>query len=201
MFEKHIPDDRGQVGIGTLIIFIALVLVAAVAAGVLVNTAGDLQSRAADTGADAQAQVSNQIDVVSATGVALNSTAGVERVELVVKKSAGSDAIDLSEATIQYRSESDALTLTHGTAAEGNGGAREFLTEAVVDTDSDDVLTNSDERIRLLINTSKIEGTASDTVELGSGDSVDLEIVDQSGASTTYGVNIPDVLSGDYARV
>jgi flagellin-like protein len=190
-------DDagRGQVGIGTLIIFIALVLVAAVAAGVLVNTAGELQSRASDTGEDAQAQVSNQIDVVSATGDAESDTDGtVEEVTLVVKKSPGSDPIDLSEATIQYTSASSSATLSYG----GTLNDSAFTTAAVVGGD-DTVLEDTDQRVRITVDVEAIEGGSPNG--LSEGASAELQIVDQSGASTVYGVNVPDVLSGQYAEV
>jgi flagellin-like protein len=195
MFDKITPDDsdRGQVGIGTLIIFIALVLVAAVAAGVLVNTAGELQSRASDTGDDAQAQVSNQIDVVSATGVASDGSPGVETITLVVKKSPGSDPIDLSEATIQYQSGSSVETLAY---ASGGASATEFTTSQVGSSGPTEVLADNGERIRITISAADIESS-----DLSEGSNVQLEIVDQSGASTVYGVNVPDVLTGDYVQV
>jgi flagellin-like protein len=194
MFEKLTTRDRGQVGIGTLIIFIALVLVAAVAAGVLVNTAGELQSRASDTGEDAQAQVSNQIDVVSATGNDNNTDSTVERVTFVVKKSPGSDPIDLSAATIQYTSADSSATLSHGTSLDGST----FTTTAEVGT-SDTVLEDTDQRIRITVDLLRVEGASGSGLDAGA--SAELQIVDQSGASTVYGVNVPDVLSGQYAEV
>ena len=60
--------ERGQVGIGTLIVFIAMVLVAAIAAGVLLNTSGALADRAEQTSRDSTDRVSNRLMVVSAYG-------------------------------------------------------------------------------------------------------------------------------------
>jgi flagellin-like protein len=179
------PDDRGQVGIGTLIIFIALVLVAAVAAGVLVNTAGELQSRASDTGDDAQAQVSNQIDVVSATGT--TSGTNVSTVTLVVKKSPGSDPIDLTAATIEYTSADDSATLTYA----GSVGATEFTTNQI-GSGPTEVLDDTSERVEIEIQLPS---------QLPEGGSAELKIVDQSGATTTYGINVPEVVTGSYVEV
>jgi len=103
MFEFINNDkDRGQVGIGTLIVFIAMVLVAAIAAGVLINTAGFLQSQAEATGQESTDLVSERIDVTSEVGiVGKNSTGELESIRVAVTGAAGSDQIDLSETTIQ----------------------------------------------------------------------------------------------------
>ena len=188
MFEDQ---DKGQVGIGTLIIFIAMVLVAAVAAGVLVNTSGLLQSQAEDTGSDAQAQVSNQIDVISAAGKV--SGGNVETVTLTVKKSPGSDPIDLSAATIEYTSGANSVTLTH----DGSSASGTAFTTVSEKGDSATILDDNGERVKILIDTNTIEGSG-----LAAGEEATLRVVDQSGATTVYGVNVPDVLSGQtYVRV
>jgi flagellin-like protein len=194
MFETIIDsDERGQVGIGTLIIFIAMVLVAAVAAGVLVNTSGLLQSQAQDTGADAQAQVSNQIDVVSATGVNSDDTdSDIESVEFVVKKSPGSDPIDLSQASIQYTSSSSSERLSYDTATLNE---TTFTTENIKGTTSGEILEQNGDRVKISIDLESVD------TGLAEGTDARITFVDQSGASTVYGVNVPDVLTGEYVSV
>lgn len=175
-------DERGQVGIGTLIIFIALVLVAAVAAGVLINTAGFLQASAESTGTDAQSQVSNQIDIVSATGAVEGRE--IETLGLVVKKSPGSDPIDLSDATIQYTSDTADATLVH----DSTGSEVTFSTTQLAG-DDEPVLVDTGDRVRITIELSTLGPIAED-------EDVTLRIVDQSGATTVYGVNAPHTFGG-----
>lgn len=61
-------DERGQVGIGTLIVFISMVLVASIATGVLINTAGFLQSTSEQTGEEAVSGVVDRVQVTAKVG-------------------------------------------------------------------------------------------------------------------------------------
>ena len=90
-------DSRGQVGIGTLIVFIAMVLVAAIAAGVLINTAGLLQSQAQQTGEETTAEVSNVVQVGEIVGYSNSTTEAIRKVNITMRLASGSDPINLSQ--------------------------------------------------------------------------------------------------------
>jgi flagellin-like protein len=177
--------DRGQVGIGTLIIFIAMVLVAAVAAGVLINTAGMLEAKASDTSTDAQSQVSNHIVAVSATGEVNANGTGVNKVNITLMQAAGAGDIDLSKASFEWVSDSAAVTLSSDDSA---------ITLVNMSGDSNTTLNDRSDRIRVSINVTdpQVEGTY-----LAEGEQAMLQIVDQSGAKTLYGVNVPQSISDE----
>ena len=128
MFNNtKLTNDRGQVGIGTLIVFIAMVLVAAIAAGVLINTAGLLQSQAEATGEESAEQVSDRVVVSTVIGDADEFTTGTggdnideddegERIDglaLTVQRSPGAGDINLQSSIIEVFANGFSGTLTH----------------------------------------------------------------------------------------
>jgi flagellin FlaB len=58
-------DELAAIGIGAMIVFIALILVAAVAAAVIIQTAEKLQQNAQATGDDTQEQMSTKVILLS----------------------------------------------------------------------------------------------------------------------------------------
>ena len=184
-------NDRGQVGIGTLIVFIAMVLVAAIAAGVLINTAGLLQTQAEATGEETQQQVSDRLQIQSATGEVTGDEDGVEEVTVSVTKSPGADDIDLEEVTYEFVTDDAVVTGSVGddlSDADADGGI-EFITR---ETD-DEVITDRSDRYTLTFESGDSDsGIGEDDLE--PGDNVQLTLTTAAGASTITELRVPDSL-------
>lgn len=95
-------DDRAEVGVGTLIVFIAMVLVAAVAAAVIIGTSGSLEQRAQQTGKEATAEVSSNVKVLNIYGLRNSTTTDVATLRMELALSAGSRDVDLNSMIIRY---------------------------------------------------------------------------------------------------
>ncbi|MFC6756962.1 MULTISPECIES: archaellin/type IV pilin N-terminal domain-containing protein [Haloarcula] len=197
MFDKLRNDeDRGQVGIGTLIVFIAMVLVAAIAAGVLINTAGFLQSGAEETGQQSSDQVTNRLQEVSSVGAVSNNN--VSTVNMTVKKAPGANNIDLSTTTLQFVHSSGSTDMTYRENASNVDESSEFTVSAVQDeggesiVDGSPVLNDPADRARITLNTSQIVGEGG----LSEGDTATIQLNTQSGGNTEIRLVVPETLSG-----
>lgn len=100
--ERLHSSDRGEVGVGTLIVFIAMVLVAAVAAAVIIGTTGSLQQRASETGKEATEDVSSNFQIDNFYGVRNNTTSDIYTLKVYAKLSAGARDLDLASMLIRF---------------------------------------------------------------------------------------------------
>ncbi len=137
--------------------------------------------------------------MITATGNANVTNRTVENVNLTVKKGPGSDSIDLEDATIQYTAANAQQTLTYNTS---NPDGINFTTSAVNGGDSR-VLGDSGDRVQISLNVTAIErnSASGDDPGLFESESASIELVSQSGASTTFELNAPSVIDTEIVDV
>ena len=92
-------ETEGSIGIGAMIVFIALILVAAVASTIIIKTAEELQQNAEQTSSDTRQQISGKVAIldaiVASTGDELvgNGDDHVKTFDVVWRVSSGSSGI------------------------------------------------------------------------------------------------------------
>jgi len=184
------PPGSGQVAVGTLVIFIALTLIAVATAAVLFDTAGLLQSQAEDTGDGASNQLTDRVDVVAITGE--NITGGeIHRVDVVVTNSPGGSAVDLRNVTVQWLGPDAGTTLVH--EASASAGQDTFSTVSYTDVDGTfPVLTSAEDRYALRFEPGVVFGESG----LGEGERVELTLVTPAGATLPLRIAAPQSLTG-----
>ena len=191
MFERIFDEEeRGQVGIGTLIVFIAMVLVAAIAAGVLINTAGFLQTQAEATGEESTSQVSERLQVVSQSGTIsddIGGEDGIDELEFVVSMAPGADNIDLSETSVELIGPDGQETFT----LEQDGVVSEI---DIFQGDDDVVLTSNSDRATVTL---KLGEDPELEYELLESDRLSVTFSTPAGATTTTEIRVPTTLTGD----
>ena len=103
MSDEYQRTDRdveaGSIGIGAMIVFIALILVAAVASTIIIKTAEELQQNAESTSDDTRKEISGKINVLQ---VMVNGSDGTDIDSLIVTAKVASGSMDVQVQDIDW---------------------------------------------------------------------------------------------------
>jgi archaeal flagellin FlaB len=207
ILEDIIQDrsDTAAIGIGTMIIFIAMILVAGVAATVLIQTMDSLQGQAMRTGQETLTDVSVGLKISQITGKVEASKIAV--LSFMITPLLSSSTINLSSTIISlsdtqnkvlfmYNQSCYASAVTAGLFDSINTsdlGSNEFGIVVIRDLDSSCIALaptiNDDDLVVLVINVSKgFSGIPTRTTLSGT-------IMPEKGISATISCTVPSILS------
>ncbi len=125
IIKKLKQKDVGAIGIGAMIVFIAMVLVAGIAASVLIQTSTKLESQAMATGSETIDEVATGISVEDIKGYCAAVTANITKMTMTVRPRAGSESIDLTTIFIELSNSDKKIILEYSDATANNWFAQD----------------------------------------------------------------------------
>ena len=165
-------NESGSIGIGAMIVFIALILVAAVASTIIIKTAEELQQNAEQTSSDTRQQISGKIAIVDVIVTGTDDTLDasgddhVSTMDIVWRVSSGSTGIYPGD-------------ISYYITCEVSGAVGAFF-----DTDTLTALNLTDGSQPANDYELSAGNTYYSTVTLGTADSADNDILDTNDAGT-----------------
>ena len=185
--------EKGEFGIGTLIIFIAMIIVAAVAATVLIQTAYQLQQQAEETGNVAIQDVATGFKVIHIGGIVNLTAPKIRTIEIKVGLLAGSPSIDMDDVLIEITDGTSDVTLTFSnSAADSTHFTASSLRDMSPQNWNDQYVMTQGDIIKITIN-----ATAAG-LNLGPQTDVTLQLIPKHGVPTYTAFMVPATLTTSY---
>jgi len=107
-----IKNRIASIGMGAMIVFIAMVLVAGIAASVIIQTSSHLESQSLSTGRQTTGEVGNGLEVYSIEGFADNDS-DISKLAIMIRPRAGTSEINLNYAFIELSNEDKKVILNY----------------------------------------------------------------------------------------
>jgi flagellin FlaB len=113
-FKKIKTDFNADIGIGTLIIFIAMIMIAGITASVMIQTMSSLQQQAVKTSENTLRDISGGLKVTYVSGYVQNST--ITQLAIFVSTTVASDDIDLTYGILSLSDSAKKVILNYSSA-------------------------------------------------------------------------------------
>ena len=187
--NEHVPiitdaegREEGSIGIGAMIVFIALILVAAVASTIIIKTAEELQQRAEKTADDTRGDISGKVNVVDAF-VNSSSSNNVTGILTIMQLAAGADEVTSDKISYFITcGTDDGVGIDTGTIDSQNGSM--IADDTALNASSLDAGDTFDVVIPL------------DNCPSAIGDKIDMLIIVEGGGETTVELEVTSVTVG-----
>ena len=98
-YHMNRDNESGSIGIGAMIVFIALILVAAVASTIIIKTAEELQQNAESTSDDTRKEISGKISIIN---MIVNGSDGTDINSVIVTAKVASGSTDVLVNNIDF---------------------------------------------------------------------------------------------------
>ena len=199
--------SKGISGIGVLIIFIAMILVAAVAAMVLLQTVSGLEGQALATGKEAKAEVSTKFRVQSVLGKTNNPAdpSSLTHLRITLKLAPGSSEIVLNNTLLRYVTQTEVVGgARYNKTPAGNNTAAGGLS-STHNTTYSAVFLNQDSGMSQMqknaIRPEEIIEIWYKPTNLGPNENVEISFITGSGATETVYFKTPSIFAGNYVSL
>ena len=124
-FKRLRTNLNADIGIGALIIFIAMILVAGITASVMIQTMSSLQERAVQTSQDTLKDISSGVKVSHISGYVQN--ASITQLAIFVSTIAASDSIDLTYGMLTLSDSTTKVILNYSSTCFSQSVSALFL--------------------------------------------------------------------------
>jgi len=209
-------DEIGSIGIGAMIVFIALILVAAVASAVIIQTGEKLQQNAQQTGSDTQREIGGKVTI---NGVKVYNG---DDVRLYFEPAPGSGVLNTADIAWQVSCDNGGYNFVAGTFGDADdtnddsldytfpasnpepidtGGDGDYGDVALLPGDADDTsmealtLTPGESYV-IVLDLDGVAGFDCAIADLGINDQLTLWVHVEGGGSTYESLTITDKTPG-----
>ncbi len=129
-------DNNAAIGIGSLIIFIAMILVAGIAASVIIQTMNSLEQQTLQTSQEVIKDISNGLKITYVVGYSNDSL--INQLAIIIRTTAGSDEIDLNYTYISISNTSKQVILNYSSSVFSDN-----VSDGLFDTLNSSLLTST----------------------------------------------------------
>tara|TARA_B100001079_G_C16399177_1_gene510552 strand:+ start:1505 stop:2149 length:645 start_codon:yes stop_codon:yes gene_type:complete len=198
--------DEGSIGIGAMIVFIALILVAAVASTIIIKTAEELQQNAESTSDDTRKEISGKVNILQilVNGTGTTTTANADSFIVTAKIASGSTDVQVQDIEWLIICGGTAFGIVTGNLGTDDAGGAALGAGAPANADylngndydaTDELAAGTTFKFDINLDPAGDDAGACST-SLSVGDTIEMKMVVDGGGTTISELQIESVVSG-----